>query len=136
MTAPLVADVVVDGVVLATAVPVTHLLFLDKQLSDMRTFIAKRSIQMSVIKDPEEFGLWIKGRQRNNLRAYGNPKLRMIGVADISTSDYILCHISAFRSKKRFAKLINIVMKTEHNDGEMFNNWIGQIMPESIFPTE
>jgi hypothetical protein len=37
----LVADVVVDGVVLATAVPVTHLLFLDKQLSDMRTFIAK-----------------------------------------------------------------------------------------------
>jgi hypothetical protein len=35
------ADVVVDGVVLAAQVPVTHLLFLEKQLVDMRTFIAK-----------------------------------------------------------------------------------------------
>jgi len=35
------ADIIVDGVVLASAVPVTHLLFLEKQLNDMRTFIAK-----------------------------------------------------------------------------------------------
>jgi hypothetical protein len=35
------ADIVVDGVVLATQVPVTHLLFLEKQLNDVRTFIAK-----------------------------------------------------------------------------------------------
>lgn len=35
------ADIVVDGVTLASAIPVTHLLFLEKQLNDMRTFIAK-----------------------------------------------------------------------------------------------
>lgn len=35
------ADVVVDGVILANQVPVTHLLFLEKQLNDLRTFIAK-----------------------------------------------------------------------------------------------
>jgi hypothetical protein len=35
------ADVVVDGVTLAEQVPVTHLLFLEKQLADIRTFIAK-----------------------------------------------------------------------------------------------
>lgn len=35
------ADIIVDGVTLATQVPVTHLLFLEKQLNDMRTFIAK-----------------------------------------------------------------------------------------------
>jgi len=35
------ADVIVDGVTLAAQVPVTHLLFLEKQLNDMRTFIAK-----------------------------------------------------------------------------------------------
>lgn len=35
------ANIVVDGVVLANDVPVTHLLFLEKQLNDIRTFIAK-----------------------------------------------------------------------------------------------
>ena len=35
------ADVVVEGKVLATQVPVTHLLFLEKQLTDLRTFISK-----------------------------------------------------------------------------------------------
>jgi hypothetical protein len=33
------ADVAVDGVVLLPKVPVTHLLFLEKQLTDMRTFV-------------------------------------------------------------------------------------------------
>src|SRR5262245_11612162 len=35
------ADVVVDGVVLLTQVPATYLLFLEKQLTDLHTFIAK-----------------------------------------------------------------------------------------------
>ena len=35
------ADVVVDGRVLLPAVPVTHLLFLEKQLVDLRTFVQK-----------------------------------------------------------------------------------------------
>jgi hypothetical protein len=35
------ANIVVDGVILAENVPVTHLLFLDKQLGDLRTFISK-----------------------------------------------------------------------------------------------
>lgn len=35
------ADVVVDGEVLLPAVPVTYLLFLEKQLTDLRTFVAK-----------------------------------------------------------------------------------------------
>lgn len=36
-----VADVVVDGVTLAKAVPVTYLIFLEKQFTDVRTFIEK-----------------------------------------------------------------------------------------------
>ncbi len=36
-----VADVVLDGVTLIGSVPVTHLLFLEKQLTDMQTFINK-----------------------------------------------------------------------------------------------
>jgi len=35
------ADIVVGGQTLAEAVPVTHLLFLDKQLVDLRTFVQK-----------------------------------------------------------------------------------------------
>jgi hypothetical protein len=35
------ADIVVDGVALLTAVPVTVLLFLEKQLADLRTFVRK-----------------------------------------------------------------------------------------------
>jgi hypothetical protein len=35
------ADVVVDGVALAKGVPVTHLLFLEKQLVDIHTFVEK-----------------------------------------------------------------------------------------------
>jgi len=35
-----VADVVVNNKVIATAVPVTHLLFLEKQLIDLRTFVS------------------------------------------------------------------------------------------------
>lgn len=35
------ADVVVDGKVIAKGVPVTHLLFLEKQLIDLETFVAK-----------------------------------------------------------------------------------------------
>ena len=35
------ADVVVDGVTLARGVPVTHLLFLEKQLVDIHTFVEK-----------------------------------------------------------------------------------------------
>lgn len=36
-----VADIVVDGRTLATQVPVTNLLFIEKQLTDLRTFISK-----------------------------------------------------------------------------------------------
>jgi len=35
------ADIVVDGVALASDVPVTHLLFLEKQLNDLKDFILK-----------------------------------------------------------------------------------------------
>lgn len=35
------ADVIVDGQVLLTGVPATHLLFLEKQLVDLHTFVAK-----------------------------------------------------------------------------------------------
>lgn len=35
------ADVTVDGAVLLAAVPATYLLFLEKQLTDLRTFVAK-----------------------------------------------------------------------------------------------
>lgn len=38
------ANIVVDGKVLATNVPVTNLMFLDKQLQDLHTFIAKLPI--------------------------------------------------------------------------------------------
>lgn len=38
------ADVVVDGKVVATEVPVTHLLYLEKQLVDLRTFVSKLPI--------------------------------------------------------------------------------------------
>ena len=36
-----VADIVVDGTTLASSVPVTYLLFLEKQLADLHTFVAK-----------------------------------------------------------------------------------------------
>lgn len=36
-----VADVVIDGVVILPAVPVSYLLFLEKQLTDLHTFVAK-----------------------------------------------------------------------------------------------
>lgn len=39
-----VADITVDGTTVATAVPVTYLLFLEKQLVDLHTFIAKLPI--------------------------------------------------------------------------------------------
>lgn len=38
------ADVVVDGVTLLAAVPVTYLLFLEKQLVDLRAFVAKMPV--------------------------------------------------------------------------------------------
>src|SRR5581483_3139676 len=38
------ADVVVDGVTLLSAVPVTYLLFIEKQLVDLHTFIKKLPI--------------------------------------------------------------------------------------------
>lgn len=34
-------DVIVDGIILASDVPVTHLLFLEKQLTDLSTFVSK-----------------------------------------------------------------------------------------------
>jgi hypothetical protein len=36
-----VADIVVDGKIIAAKVPVTYLLFLEKQLTDIRTFVSK-----------------------------------------------------------------------------------------------
>jgi hypothetical protein len=45
------ADVVVDGEVLRGQVPVTHLLFLEKQLVDLRTFIGK----LPVLDSAEEW---------------------------------------------------------------------------------
>lgn len=36
-----VADIEIDGGIIISAVPATHLLFLDKQLTDMHTFISK-----------------------------------------------------------------------------------------------
>jgi len=45
------ADVVVDGTVLVAQAPVTFLLFLEKQLSDLRTFVDK----MPVLEDAEEW---------------------------------------------------------------------------------
>ena len=92
-----------------------------------------KAYQMSLVKDPEELLLWLKGKQMDNLRACGNPKNRMIGFADISTSDYILCSISALRNKK-LNKLYSTVMRAAHNDGEMFNNWLSQIMPSINLP--
>lgn len=35
------ADIVVDGVIIAAQVPVTYMLFLEKQLNDLRVFITK-----------------------------------------------------------------------------------------------
>ncbi len=45
------ADVVVDGQKLLSQVPVTHLLFLEKQLTDLRTFVSK----MPVLDPAEEW---------------------------------------------------------------------------------
>lgn len=45
------ADVVVDGTILLPQVPVTYLLFLEKQLTDIRTFIDK----MPVLEESEEW---------------------------------------------------------------------------------
>ena len=49
------ADIVVDGNVIATQVPVTYLLFLEKQITDLKTFIEKlpvRDISTNWIDDP------------------------------------------------------------------------------------
>lgn len=47
------ADVVVDGQPLARDVPVTYLLFLEKQLADLRTFVEKLPVL-----DPSEHWTW------------------------------------------------------------------------------
>lgn len=52
-----VADVKVDGTSLLTAVPVTYLLFLEKQLTDLHTFVAKMPIL-----DPSENWQWDDGQ--------------------------------------------------------------------------
>lgn len=51
-----VADIVVDGKTLATEVPVTTLLFLEKQLTDLTTFITKLPVL-----DPSEDWSWNEG---------------------------------------------------------------------------
>jgi hypothetical protein len=59
-----VADVVVDGRVLVKSAPVTYLLFLEKQVSDLRTFVDK----LPILDDTEEWtedpttGLYRTGR--------------------------------------------------------------------------
>jgi hypothetical protein len=47
-----VANIAVDGTVILAGVPVTYLLFLEKQLTDMHTFIAK----LPVLDPSEEWG--------------------------------------------------------------------------------
>lgn len=49
------ADIVIDGTVIAAQVPVTYLLFLEKQATDLRTFIEKlpvRDVGTTWIDDP------------------------------------------------------------------------------------
>jgi len=52
-----VADVVVEGKTLLTKVPVTYLLFLEKQLADIHTFVSKMPIL-----DPSESWQWDEGQ--------------------------------------------------------------------------
>lgn len=50
------ADIVVDGIVLVRDVPATHLLYLEKQLTDLRTFIDKLPVL-------DEADVWSKDEQ-------------------------------------------------------------------------
>ena len=52
------ADVKVDGTVVMAAVPVTHLLFLEKQLTDIQTFVSH-----AAVLDPAESWKWDEGHR-------------------------------------------------------------------------
>jgi hypothetical protein len=85
--------------------------------------------------DPLEIRLWLKGRNKANLRVCSNAHMRMLGFADISTADYITCDISTFvrdRSLYKFYIKINITLKKNHNDGAMLQYWLTQIISDTM----
>lgn len=80
------------------------------------------------VKNPEELKHWLKDRKKHNLRVSSNSKHRTLAFADISSSEYIICDISAFiRNRDLYDRYINI--NELQNTGKlsntgMINKWL------------
>jgi len=84
--------------------------------------------------DPSEIKLWLKGRDKNNLRICSNAYVRKIGIVDISKADWVSINISEFRGEKSLLKTYKYVHNRckETNDGAMLQTWLDDIVSPSL----
>jgi hypothetical protein len=71
---------------------------------------------------------WFKERNISNIRVFSNPISRILGFADISKSEYIICNISIFKKDKRIYKKWIEISKCINTDGAMLRNWYNHII--------
>ena len=84
--------------------------------------------------DLSEIKLWLKGRDKSNLRICSNAHARKIGLVDISKPDWISINITAFRGNKSLFKTYRYVYNRckEINNGAMLQNWMDDIVYPSL----
>ena len=76
-----------------------------------------------IINDPVEIKQWLKGRPINNLRVSSNAFTRKLIFADYTTSEYIICNLSAFRLDHKLYKLFLRIQNKNHINA-MFDDWL------------
>jgi len=84
-----------------------------------------------ITKDPDEVRMWLRGRNKNNLRTCSNPHSRSVGFADISKSDYIICDIGTVVRDKRIYKFYLKIRDNDdaraESDGATIESWLGMV---------
>jgi hypothetical protein len=122
------ADVTVDGQVILAGVPVTYLLFLEKQLTDLHTFIAKLPVL-----DPSEEWEWDDARdcyktpQAQTVRSKKLPRNHVLAEAtkehpaqvqvymeDVPEGDWTTVKFSGALPASRVRTLLERVVKLQH----------------------
>lgn len=122
------ADVVVDGETLLRAVPVTYLLFLEKQLTDLHTFVAK----LPVLDPAEEWAFdeargcyatppvrTVRGKKipRNHVIAEAtkeHPAQVQVYMEDIPDGDWTTVKFSGALPASRVRTLLDRVVALQH----------------------
>lgn len=119
------ADVVVDGVTLLTAVPSTHLLFLNKQLTDLQTLVSKFS-ELTTDQEwsfDDATGLW-KSRPTVSIKTEkvqepvtlaeatsNHPAQAQLVTKDVAVGNWTTTHLSGAIDKKRKDQLLDRIQK-------------------------